>query len=128
MFIREIIFIRLILVHWLMSKIIRQQTAFYSFLSMVFNIIFRQQHLPTGNSSSKSRLYKNILNWIHFGNQPSSVIQHIFPQPLFRLGQSTTCFFQHRISRFTISKLLAEIINGIFLLPCFIMLSQKYSP
>ena len=80
LFIREIKLNWLVIIKRLTSKMLSKDTSFDCFLSFVHNIIFRQQHLPTCNLSSNSRLFKDVLDWIHSGYQPSCMIHHIMTQ------------------------------------------------
>ena len=81
--VREFWMHRLIIIYRLLSQIICQSAPFYCLLSDISNIELQQQNLPLSYSPSKSGLFEDVFDWIHFGHQPSSVTQHILPQMVY---------------------------------------------
>ena len=106
---------------------ISQGLCFYRFLGHIHNIKFTQKHLPFSQISSRHCFMKNILLWVHPGNEICCIRRQIISHLLGNPFQSTICSLQQSVTRLVWSKLLAYVIDNSFLLSCLIVLTKYAS-
>src|SRR3954467_11863358 len=91
-------------------------TSFWAWYSMSYsdNNICHRAILPVKAGFSKTYLIGSILEI----NQVVLLIMY------WRPSQSTTCFFEHGVTRLTVCEFLTQVIDGTLLLTGSILLSK----
>ena len=76
--------------------------------------------MPTRDLPCEGRLFKDVLDGIHVGNQPRGEVKRVLPQLAQGLCYGITCLFDGNVINLIASELLAQVVNRLLFFIRFI--------